>query len=153
MQAIGQPDVDVDDHGAGADGPQRRLADRNGVLAQGTIEVLVEHHPVLPERRLIAADVGHGDFGLHKAAAAADLGAGAVGVEGEGAAGYAPGLLVHLPIGFPSYRETHRTQPNLHRAAELDFAGPGPDCLALKEEQYEARIASIRQPKTSFLAI
>ena len=82
VEPIGEPDIDVDDHGTRPDGPQCALADRHRVLAKGSKEVLVEQDTVLPEGRLIADDVGHGNFGLHEAAAALDLGARLVGKKG-----------------------------------------------------------------------
>src|ERR1700722_6163947 len=103
MEAISQPDIDVDDHGPGPAGPQRRLADRNRMFAECPTEVLVEHYAVLPERGLVAGDVGHCNLGLHEAPSATDLGPGAVGIERKGAAGDPPGLFVHLLIGFSSY--------------------------------------------------
>src|SRR5277367_696931 len=74
MQAIGKPDVNVDHHGSGADCPQCGLADRNRVLTQCPIEVLVQQHPVLPKRWLIADHVRHCDLAFHEPAATLDLG-------------------------------------------------------------------------------
>ena len=86
VESVGEPDVDIDDHGTRPDCAQRGLADRDWMLAERPVEVLVQQNPVLPEGWLVADHVGHGDFGLHETAAALDLRAVAVGKEGKGAA-------------------------------------------------------------------
>jgi hypothetical protein len=56
-------------------------------------------------------------------------------------------LLVDLSVGFSSYGKLHVAEPDLHRTAQLDLTGVGPDRLALQEKQDEASIAAIRHAK------
>src|SRR5271167_2976606 len=72
MEAVGEPDIDVDDHGTRSDGPGRALADPARMFAEGPVKILVEHDVVLPQRGLVADDVGHGAFGLDEAGTALD---------------------------------------------------------------------------------
>src|SRR3954468_17674369 len=84
MQAVGQPDINVDYHAARPNGAESRFADRHRMLAKSAIEILVEQHAVLPKLGLLLVvnSTGHVDLGLDETAAALDLRARTVGKEG-----------------------------------------------------------------------
>src|SRR4051794_16350582 len=75
MQAVGEPDVDVNYHAARPDGAESRFADGYRMFAKSAIEILVEQYAVLPKLGLLLVvnSVGHRDLGLDEAAAALDL--------------------------------------------------------------------------------
>jgi hypothetical protein len=79
VESIGEPYVDIDYHGTGADSAEGGFADRNRVLAESAEEILAQKHSVLPKRRLVADDVRHRDLGLYKAPLALDLSTETVG--------------------------------------------------------------------------
>ena len=54
MEAVCEPDIDIDDHGTRPNGAKSGLADRDGMFAERPVEVLVQQNPVLPKRRLVA---------------------------------------------------------------------------------------------------
>ena len=57
MESIGEPDIDIDDHGPRPNGPERGLTHGHGVLSEGTKEIFVEENTILPKRRLVTHDV------------------------------------------------------------------------------------------------
>lgn len=120
------------------------------MVSECPVELLVEQNTFLPQRRLIAEAVGHGNGAVDKPAAAHELAAIPVGIEHERACADATGLLIDLFVGLPSYRNTHRAQPDPHRAAKLDLAGAGADRLALQEKKDETSIAAVGQPDVLF---
>jgi hypothetical protein len=54
------------------DGAQRLLAQWDGVVAKGTVELLVQQHPFLPEAWLAAGEIRHDDRTVDEAAAPHD---------------------------------------------------------------------------------
>ena len=48
MESVGQPDIDIDDHGSRPDGSERAFTYRNRMLVKCTVEVLVQQNAVLP---------------------------------------------------------------------------------------------------------
>ena len=74
MQAVGEPDVDVQGQRAGANCPDGLLADRDRMLTEGPPEAFIEPNTFLPERPL--AFICRGCKGyrvLHKGAVLPEL--------------------------------------------------------------------------------
>ena len=61
MQAVGKPDVYVDDHTAGPDSSQSCLGQWYRMCAQGAEEFIVQQHMFLPQSRLFAGNVRHSE--------------------------------------------------------------------------------------------
>src|SRR4051812_35529427 len=109
MQAVGEPDVNVDHHAARPYGAESGFADRHRMLAESAIEILVQQHPVLPKLSLlfVVNSAGHGDLGLDEAATALDLSSRTVGKEGQGAPGNPAGLSCHQLISRAADGKAH----------------------------------------------
>ena len=103
----------------------------------------VQEHAFLPQRGLIVVDgIRHVDRAVDEAAAAHQLRALAIGIEGRSAAADPPGLVVHLTVGLPAYGKPHGAEPDPHAPAQFDLSRAGADRLALQEEQDEPSIAA-----------
>ena len=132
MQAVGEPDINVDYHAARPDGSECRFADRHRMLAESAIEFLVEEHAVLPKlgrcsssilldmvisvltkppRLLICAPAGrHRRLGCTRKSG---------------------GLELSLAVGRAADGKAHIAEPDAHAAAQLDLAGLRANRLAL----------------------
>ena len=144
VEAVGEPDVDVDGEGFGADGAEGFFADGDGVVAEGAPEAFVEADAVLPEGGLgVVGEAGEGDAALDEGAVAAEFGVGEVGEEGEAASGDATGLFGDELVGFAACGEGHAGHPGLHGAAEFDFGVAGSNGFGLEVEEDEAGDAAV----------
>ena len=69
MEAVGEPDVDINGQTSRANGPDGFLSNRHRMLAERAPETRIEPNPVLPERRLIIiGDTGERDRVLDESA-------------------------------------------------------------------------------------
>src|SRR5690349_17604834 len=100
MEPVGEPDIDIDDDRPWTYGTQGRLRQRNRVISEGSVELLVEQDLFLPVAWLLIRGIGHVDSAVDEGASPHNLIATPVGIEGEGASRYPPSLIRHLLISF-----------------------------------------------------
>jgi hypothetical protein len=53
VKSVSEPDINVDNHRSGANRAQSGLADRNWVVAQRTVKLLIQEHTIVPESGLV----------------------------------------------------------------------------------------------------
>src|SRR4051794_12408602 len=137
MQAIGQPNVEVEASGSIGQLAQGRLAQWHGMLAKRVVEDLVQHHSVFPKRALaiIARGLVEAQPGSYKTALDPAVGSIALPGEAKVAARDPRSLLLQCFACFPAPRQPHTAEPVPHTAAQLDFATAGANCLSLQVEQ------------------
>src|SRR4051794_3894256 len=68
VEAIRQPDIDIDHHGPWTNGTEGALGQWYGMIAKGPVELLVKQDLFFPEARLVAKGICHINSALYEAA-------------------------------------------------------------------------------------